>query len=147
MLFKTAISFFEPLEAAGGLVKNSGGQLLFIFRYGKWDLPKGHLEPDEPPLLAAKREITEETGIHQLNLLEPLGSTFHVYQGTDKKWFVKKTWWYMFETHSGYDPLPQANEGIEMAEWIHRHDLARITGNTYSSIVEVFEAAKKKNLL
>jgi 8-oxo-dGTP pyrophosphatase MutT (NUDIX family) len=146
-LFNTVISFFEPLEAAGGLVKNPEGQLLFIFRNGKWDLPKGHLEPHEPPVLAAEREITEETGIHQLNFIELLGKTFHVYQAMDKKWFVKKTWWYMFEICSLNDPLPQANEGIELAEWIYRHDLAKVAGNTYGSIVEVFEAAKKKNLL
>lgn len=146
-LFNQIISFFEPLEAAGGLVKNAEGQLLFIFRNGKWDLPKGHLEPHEAPVLAAEREVAEETGIHQLSLLEPLGNTFHVYQATDMKWFVKKTWWYMFETCSLNDPLPQANEGIEMAEWIYRHDLARIAGNTYGSIIEVVEAAKKKNLL
>ena len=33
--------------AAGGLVLNEKGEVLFMFRKGKWDLPKGKLDPGE----------------------------------------------------------------------------------------------------
>ena len=40
---------FTVIKAAGGLVKNNKGEILLIFRRGKWDLPKGKL--DEVKLL------------------------------------------------------------------------------------------------
>ena len=38
--FKTKI---DTIKAAGGIVRNKDNELLFIFRKGKWDLPKGRL--------------------------------------------------------------------------------------------------------
>ena len=38
--------------------------ILRCFRY--WDFPKGHVEPDEDPWVAAVREMQEETGLGQL---------------------------------------------------------------------------------
>ena len=37
-------SNFNLITAAGGLVLNSRKEFLFIFRGGKWDLPKGSIE-------------------------------------------------------------------------------------------------------
>ena len=34
----------KTIVAAGGIVKNDENQILFIFRKGKWDLPKGKIE-------------------------------------------------------------------------------------------------------
>ncbi|RYG26096.1 MAG: NUDIX hydrolase, partial [Chitinophagaceae bacterium] len=34
-------------KAGGGLVYNANGEILFIFRNGKWDLPKGGMEKGE----------------------------------------------------------------------------------------------------
>ena len=39
-----------------------------------WSLPKGHLDPGETDLQAAKREIYEEAGIKELDLVECLGT-------------------------------------------------------------------------
>lgn len=33
---------------------------------GHWGFPKGHIEPDEDELAAARREVTEETGIEEM---------------------------------------------------------------------------------
>ncbi len=43
--------------AAGGLVQNSNGETLFIYRNDKWDLPKGHMEEGESLEEAALREV------------------------------------------------------------------------------------------
>lgn len=37
------------------------------FKYGQCDIPKGHLEGEETPLEAAKRELKEETGFEITN--------------------------------------------------------------------------------
>ena len=54
---------FTNIAAAGGLVKNERGEKLFIFRLGKWDLPKGKLSGKETAEEAAIREVKEETGL------------------------------------------------------------------------------------
>ena len=46
-------SNFNLITAAGGLVLNSRKEFLFIFRGGKWDLPKGRIE--KGPLHLAPR--------------------------------------------------------------------------------------------
>ena len=62
-------------ESAGGVVLNKKGQVLVVSQHGtSWSLPKGHLDPGEDALTAAKREITEESGVTQLELVKPLGS-------------------------------------------------------------------------
>src|SRR3569833_145078 len=51
------------IEAAGGVVENDKGDLLFIYRNIKWDLPKGKLEIGEMKKVGAVREVEEECGI------------------------------------------------------------------------------------
>jgi ADP-ribose pyrophosphatase YjhB (NUDIX family) len=43
-------------------------------RAGTWSLPKGHVEADEGVLEAARREITEECGLADLELVGELGT-------------------------------------------------------------------------
>lgn len=61
-------------QAAGGVVLNQQGQVLVVNQKGNsWSLPKGHIDPGEDELTAAKREITEESGITELELIKNLG--------------------------------------------------------------------------
>ncbi|MEU7620359.1 NUDIX hydrolase [Micromonospora rifamycinica] len=61
----------EPtgIRAAGGVVWRPSGHggvevcLVHRPRYGDWSLPKGKLEPGEHPLLAAVREVAEESDV------------------------------------------------------------------------------------
>jgi bis(5'-nucleosidyl)-tetraphosphatase len=38
---------------------------------GHWGFPKGHKEKDESPMVAAKRELSEEAGIKDCKILDP----------------------------------------------------------------------------
>lgn len=42
-------------------------RLLILRAWGKWDFPKGMLEPDETPLAAAIRETAEEASVTDLD--------------------------------------------------------------------------------
>jgi 8-oxo-dGTP diphosphatase len=58
----------EYIGAAGGVPwRREGGKLLLAVvhraRYDDWSFPKGKLRYGEQPLLAAVREVTEETGL------------------------------------------------------------------------------------
>ena len=56
------ISLYSLIEASGGVVLNEENKLLWIYRLGKWDLPKGKLEKNESFKVAAIREV-EERGL------------------------------------------------------------------------------------
>jgi 8-oxo-dGTP pyrophosphatase MutT (NUDIX family) len=62
-------------ESAGGVVLDAEGRVLLVSQHGtSWSLPKGHVEEGEDFLEAARREIYEESGVRELELLRPLGS-------------------------------------------------------------------------
>ena len=65
----------QHTESAGGVVENALGEVIVVNQNGNsWSLPKGHIEPGEDALTAAKREIKEESGITSLNLVKELGA-------------------------------------------------------------------------
>ena len=132
---------FRFIEAAGGLVENSDGSYLFIYRYGKWDLPKGKLEKNEESDQAALREVSEETGISGAELIGHLADTYHTYR-LGNATVLKKTSWYSM-MYSGTEPLkPQESEDISLAKWFYRDQLEGISSNTYDTIREVLSKAK-----
>lgn len=74
-------------RSAGGVVLDGAGRVLLIERTvddtHEVRLPKGHINRNEAPDLAARREVCEETGYCDLSILADLGSrqvTFE-YQG------------------------------------------------------------------
>lgn len=138
-LYRDFLSMFVKIEAAGGLVINSSGQFLFIYRYGKWDLPKGKIENFEKKDEAALREVEEETGIRKLKIIDSLIRTRHLYDEKGKH-CLKLTWWYYMKTLDNAVPVPQKEEGITNAQWIDRDKLNEVMMNTYPSIIEVINS-------
>lgn len=130
------LGLFHPVEAAGGVVKNKKGNILFIFRHGKWDLPKGKLEQNEDPETCALREVEEECGIGELKLTRSLCSTYHSYI-QDKQRNLKHTYWYEMEYMGNDKPKPQLEEHITAAAWLNKGKLTKALSNTYNSIREV----------
>ncbi len=64
----------KSTESAGGIVLNDEGKILVVNQHGtSWSLPKGHLDPGEDALTAARREIYEESGVSQVELIRELG--------------------------------------------------------------------------
>ncbi len=65
----------KETQSAGGIVVNGKGQIVVVSQKGtSWSLPKGHIEQGEDALAAARREIYEESGLSNLQLVEELGS-------------------------------------------------------------------------
>ena len=139
-LLKTEFKF---IVAAGGVVINSAGDLLFIERLGLWDLPKGKVEENESNESASIREITEETGLNSLQNQEFLCSTFHIYW-LKNKFILKESVWYSFTTLDNNILIPQKEENITKAEWILPKDLKLILTHTYPSIIHVMECYNEK---
>ena len=102
-------SHFSEIEAAGGLVVNEKKEFLFIFRSGSWDLPKGRIENNETKKIAAMREVTEETGIKKLTIIQKLMVTRHTFRSNVGKRIIKKSYWYLMDAKK-QNTTPQTNE-------------------------------------
>ena len=130
---------FTIIKAAGGLIKNEKGKILFIFRRGKWDLPKGKLDPGESLEECATREITEETGLEGHQLVGPLLVTHHTYH-ENGKFILKESHWYRFSSVGEPNLKPQEEEQITAAEWMDEDGLHKVRGNTYPLIIDLLAA-------
>jgi len=137
-LMECVFSPYHFIEAAGGLVVNKDKEMLFIFRRGKWDLPKGKMEEGETPEICAEREIEEETGVNQLQLIHKIIDTYHIYEERGQQ-ILKKTYWFYFTTYFEGTPKPQIEEDISSISWIGKENLAMPLSNTYDSIMDVIE--------
>ena len=129
---------FCIIEAAGGLVRNKNGAYLFIYRLGKWDLPKGKIEHGENAKEAAIREVEEECGISQLNLGKELPSTYHIYQQKEEL-ILKRTYWFEMTYDSEEALIPQREEGIEKVVWVAPTNLEEQKKNTYESLKQMIQ--------
>lgn len=130
---------FVLVQAAGGLVKNEQGELLLIFRRGKWDLPKGKLDEGETLEACALREVEEETGLRKVKLVAPLVVTWHTYhEGT--KFILKESHWYAMEAPGSQPLTPQTEEDINEIRWVPAKELGEYLDNSFPSIREVLKA-------
>lgn len=116
---------FKVVEAAGGVVSNKNGEILFIHRIGKWDLPKGKIEKGESLEQAALREVEEETGLSQLILEEFLNNTFHIYTERNGTKILKTTYWFRMQYVGNKTPKPQIEEGISEVSWKSKDEIVQ----------------------
>ncbi len=125
-------------KAGGGLVYNKKGEVLFIFRNGKWDLPKGGTEKFEEMEKTAMREVEEETGVGKLKIIKKLQKTYHIFKrnGTYR---LKITNWYEMFTDDEKNPIPQENEGIEKVAWLNKVQVKEALKNSFENIKLLFE--------
>ena len=126
------------IVAAGGLVKNKKGKVLFIFREGKWDLPKGKLDKGESMEDAAIREVEEETGVKGLKIVRYLQTTYHIFKRSGR-YKLKKVIWFEMVTDFDGDLIPQHNEGITKVKWKGPKKTKKALENSYRNIRILFE--------
>lgn len=123
--------------AAGGLVQNNLGEVLFIYRNEKWDLPKGHVETGEALEEAAIREVEEETGVRELKIDQFLKTTYHIFK-RNGEYRLKITYWYGMSTDYQGKLKPQKKEGIKKAKWKSLEKSKKALQKSYENIKLVF---------
>jgi 8-oxo-(d)GTP phosphatase len=124
-------SRFTVIKAAGGVV-TKGQRILFIFRLGKWDLPKGKFDKGETPQECAVREVEEECAI-KVKLGPEICKTWHTYTH-NRKSILKKTYWYAMENLNDSTMRPQKEEGIDEIRWLNHHEAKVALINSYPSM-------------
>jgi ADP-ribose pyrophosphatase YjhB (NUDIX family) len=130
-------SEFKIEEAAGGKVLNLQNEVLFIYRFNKWDLPKGKLEAGESTEEGAIREVEEECGITNLKIENQLETTYHIFIRKNKT-ILKITYWFLMKTEYSGQLTPQKEEGIEAAVYKGNSEIDKALENTYENIKLLF---------
>ena len=125
-------NIFRQAPAAGGVVIIDN-KFVAIERNGIPDLPKGHIEKGECPEVAALREVEEETGITDLEIIKELPATRHCYL-LNNQWTIKKTSWYLMKTASGMKNIPQTEEGISKVYLVDKKGVNEFEKNTFESL-------------
>ncbi len=135
-VYDTFLKQFTPVLAAGGVVQRMDRSILMIFRNGRWDLPKGHWEEGETIEECAVREVMEESGVSGLKVKGEICKTLNAYylRGV---WELKETHWYAMQSSHTAPLTPQADEGIELAEWLSFNEIKRSVSDSYPTIIEV----------
>ena len=137
------MNYFE-VAAAGGVVVNKKGNVLWILRNGHWDIPKGKVEIGEKLEEAALREVTEETGIKNIKIIDDLITTYHTYE-IDGVAHLKTTFWFViFHTMDDTVGTPQIIEGITEVKWMKIPVSNKVWSRSFGSIRMVMDAAIKK---
>jgi ADP-ribose pyrophosphatase YjhB (NUDIX family) len=131
-------SLFEVQKAAGGKVLNSKGQVLFIYRDSKWDLPKGKLEKEESIEHCALREVAEECGVTNLKIDKPLALTYHIFR-REGRTILKVTHWFLMHTNFTGTLTPQIEESITKSVFKGELETREALKNSYENIKLLFD--------
>ncbi len=130
----------KKTESAGGVViSEKTHDVLVVSQRGlSWSLPKGHIDPGEDALAAAKREIFEESGIHNLTLIKQLPSyeryKISIEHGDDKS-ELKTIHMFLFRTDQT-NLAPQDTNNPE-ARWVAKERVSKLL--THPKDKEFFE--------
>jgi 8-oxo-dGTP pyrophosphatase MutT (NUDIX family) len=129
------LKFFDVIYSAGGVIYNDEGKVLFLYRRGHWDLPKGKREEGESARETALREVTEETGIRPPEIIRPLSETYHVFwEGGRRK--MKITQWFLMHSDVRHPLTPTGAEGIERLDWLDPSD-PRLEKGLFNNVKEL----------
>lgn len=135
---------FTEFVAAGGLITNATGEVLLMFRRGKWDMPKGKLDEGETLEECALREVQEETGLQHVRLGHLITETWHYYPLKNKK-ILKHSYWYRMYFTGTELTVPQIEEDILDIQWIRPENLGKYMQYSYQNIIDVVEKAGYKH--
>ena len=135
-LIKNFLKKLPKVIAGGGKVYNDKGDILFIFRNGKWDLPKGKIDGKETIEAAALREVEEETGVKDLKIIKPLETTYHIFKRNGRH-RIKITKWFEMQSSFTGELVPEEIEGITKVEWLNPEQTQKALENSYANIKEL----------
>ena len=107
---------------------------------GRWTIPKGHIEPGETAKMTARREIEEETGLKNVNILTWLGKIHFKYRRADKL-VLMTTQIYLVEAMDTHE-TPIGEKWMKGIQWFPFADALELI--EYDDIETLMLIAKKR---
>ena len=107
---------------------------------GRWTIPKGHIEPGETAKMTARREIEEETGLKNVNILTWLGKIHFKYRRADKL-VLMTTQIYLVEAMDTHE-TPIVEKWMKGIQWFPFADALDLI--EYDDIEKLMLIAKKR---
>jgi len=119
-------------KTAGGVVMNSKDEILTLSRTVKrgdktveeWRLPKGHIDPGETDELAALREVGEESGYWQTEIIADLGESHSSFE-LDGVRYERDEHYFLMRLTDEHRDAPQpvsAEEALFSPCWFPKED-------------------------
>ena len=112
-------------STAGGVIFRRNNQdevefLLYQDARDRWTIPKGHVEPGETAMEAAKREVTEESGLEKISICGWLGKVNFRYRRVDKLVLISQQVYLV----KALDPneKPKKEDWMNGLKWFSFHD-------------------------
>ena len=104
--------------SCGVVLVNYGTVLLLQYPQGHWDLPKGHVEDDDEDRHSTMlRELREETGISNVDILRGFEErTEYSFRHRGKR-KQKQVYWYIAETEEMTVSLSHEHRGYLWLDW------------------------------
>lgn len=110
----------KEYSAGGAVYKKVESKLFFLLIQdpkGRWSFPKGHVESGETLDQTALREITEETGVKKMEIIDKLDK-IHFFYRMEGKLIFMTTFLYLIKATDPREKLiAQESEGIIGARW------------------------------
>jgi 8-oxo-dGTP pyrophosphatase MutT (NUDIX family) len=128
--------------SAGGVVfRRDGAKTLVLLirdRHHNWGFPKGHVERGEAPADAALREVREETGLANLDIVAPVETIEWTFRFRGKR--IHKTCHFFALSTADVRTKPQRKEGITACRWVSLDQGARLL--SHANARDVLRAAR-----
>lgn len=128
-----------PQEKSCGAVvfRQKDGMVKYLclhYEAGHWDFPKGHQEKNETEERAAHREIKEETGIEDIELLEGFKETITYFYKKGEETVHKEV--VFFLAQSATEDITLSNEHIGYAWLSYEHAEKKLTFNNSKELLK-----------
>lgn len=145
---KASIQEIVREPTSGGIIfrhsdnDNAGAIEILLIQDAKerWTIPKGHIEPGETALQTARREIGEEAGLHDVDMLGWLGKIHFRYRRIDKL-VLMTTQIYLVRVRTDGSEI-QKEEWMKNIKWFSFNDALEVI--EYEDIAKLMLKAKTR---
>lgn len=128
-----------PVERSAGIIlyrNTSEGRKFLVIRSSRkypdrpefWDFPKGRLDQGEDGISAARREVREEVGIDDFDLVPDFKETVHYFTRREGKSIPKFVAMFLAETKSDHVTLSWEHDIFEWLAYQEARERVTIPG-------------------
>ena len=128
-----------PKEKSCGAIvfkrqKDGAKYLLLHYEAGHWDFPKGHMEKNEKEEITAAREIKEETGIENIELVDGFREIMTYFYKRGEETMHKEV--VFFLAQSATEEVTISKEHIGYAWMSYENAYKKLTFNTAKELLK-----------